>query len=87
MRQDCLFSVGATAGATIVAVNGRQYSHDGFRRAIAAAHTSRDPIRLLIKRGERYSEVSVDYHDGLRYPMLERVGTGASSLDALLSPL
>jgi predicted metalloprotease with PDZ domain len=82
-----LFNVGATAGATIVAVNGRQYSHDGLRRAITAAHTSRDPIRLLIKRGDRYSEVSVDYHDGLRYPMLERVGTGASSLDALLSPL
>jgi predicted metalloprotease with PDZ domain len=82
-----MFDVGATAGATIVAVNGEQYSNDLFRRAIAAAHTSRDPIRLLIKRGDRYREVALDYHDGLRYPALERVGTGPSGLDALLAPL
>ena len=53
-----MFDAGATAGATIVAVNGRQYSHDLFRRAIRDAHGSRDPIRLLIKRGERYREVA-----------------------------
>ncbi|TMJ20617.1 MAG: M61 family metallopeptidase [Alphaproteobacteria bacterium] len=82
-----MFDVGATAGATIVAVGGEQYSNDLFRRAIAAAHTSRDPIRLLIKRGDRYREVALDYHDGLRYPALERVGTGPSGLDALLAPL
>jgi predicted metalloprotease with PDZ domain len=82
-----MFDVGATAGATIVAINGAQYSNDLFRRAIAAAHTGRDPIRLLIKRGDRYREVALDYHDGLRYPALERVGTGPSGLDALLAPL
>jgi len=82
-----MFSAGATAGATIVAVNGRQYSNDGFRQAIRAAHAGREPIRLLIKRGERYADIAVDYHDGLRYPALERVGTGPSSLDALLAPL
>jgi predicted metalloprotease with PDZ domain len=82
-----MFNADATAGATIVAVNGRQYSNDAFRRAIREAHGTRDPIRLLIKRGERYNEVAVDYHDGLRYPVLERVGTGPSGLDALLAPL
>ena len=82
-----MFNAGATAGATIVAVSGRQYSNDLFRQAIRDARTSREPIRLLIKRGERYSDIEVDYHDGLRYPALERVGTGPSSLDALLAPL
>jgi predicted metalloprotease with PDZ domain len=82
-----MFNAGATTGATIVAINGRQYSHDLFREAIRAAHGSREPIRLLIKRGERFNEVAVDYHDGLRYPVLERVGSGPSSLDALLAPL
>jgi predicted metalloprotease with PDZ domain len=82
-----MFDAGATSGATIVAVNGRQYSNDLFRRAIAEAKTSRDPIRLLIKRGDRFREVALDYHDGLRYPVLERVGTGPSGLDALLAPL
>jgi predicted metalloprotease with PDZ domain len=82
-----MFNAGATAGATIVAVNGRQYSNDAFRQAIRAARDGREPIRLLIKRGERYSDIEVDYHDGLRYPALERMGSGPSSLDALLAPL
>ena len=81
-----LFNEGVTVSSTIVAVNGRQYSHDGLRRAIREARGGRDPIRFLIKRGERYREVAIAYHDGLRYPVLERVGTGASNLDALLAP-
>ena len=82
-----MFNAGATAGATIVAVNGHQYSNDRLRQAIREAQGNRDPIRLLIKRGERYQEAALDYHDGLRYPALERVGSGPSSLDALLAPL
>lgn len=81
-----LFNEGVTVGSTIVAVNGRQYSHDGLRRAIREAQGGREPIRFLIKRDDRYREVAIAYHDGLRYPVLERVGTGASGLDALLAP-
>lgn len=81
------FNAGVTAGSTIVAVNGRQYSADNLKQAITAARGTRDPIRLLLKRGELYDEAAIDYHDGLRYPVLERTGTGASSLDALLAPL
>lgn len=82
-----LFNEGATAGATIVAVNGVQYSHDRLREAITAARGGRDPIRLLIRRGDRYREIAINYHDGLRYPVLERTGRGPSTLDALLRPL
>lgn len=82
-----LFNEGVTTGSTIVAVNGRQYSHDGLRRAIREARGGREPIRFLIKRGDRYRDVAIAYHDGLRYPVLERVGSGASNLDALLAPL
>ena len=76
-----------TNGTTIVAVNGDAYSHDNMREAIRAAQGTRTPIRLLVKQGDHYREVSIDYHDGLRYPTLERVGTGPSGLDALLSPI
>ena len=44
-------------------------------------------IAFLVKRGDRYREVAIAYHDGLRYPVLERVGSGSSNLDALLAPL
>ena len=82
-----MFAAGATAGATIVAINGRPYSNELLRQAIRAAQGGHDPIRLLVKRGDHYRELSLDYHGGLRYPALERVGSGPSSLDALLAPL
>ncbi|MGZ8312628.1 MAG: M61 family metallopeptidase [Allosphingosinicella sp.] len=82
-----LFNAGATAGASIMAVNGRAYTHEALREAITAARGARDPIRLMIKRGDRFQEIAIDYHDGLRYPALERVGRGPSSLDTLLAPL
>jgi predicted metalloprotease with PDZ domain len=82
-----LFNQGVTGGSTIVAVNGRQYSHDVLRAAIRSARGGREPIRLLIKRGDQYREVPLAYYEGLRYPILERTGTGPSSLDALLAPL
>jgi predicted metalloprotease with PDZ domain len=82
-----LFNQGVTNGSTIVAVNGRAYSADRLRQAFRDARNDREPIRLLIKKGEQYREVALDYHEGLRYPVLERTGTGPSSLDALLAPL
>jgi predicted metalloprotease with PDZ domain len=81
------FEAGLTNGATIVAVNGRQYSADLIKQAIRDARGTSEPIRLLVKRGELYSEAAIDYHEGLRYPVLERTGSGASGLDALLAPL
>lgn len=82
-----LFNQGVTTGSTILAVNGEAYSNDLFKDAITAAQGGREPIRLLIKRDDRYREVALAYHDGLRYPVLERVGTSPSTLDALLAPL
>ena len=81
-----LFNEGVTTGTTIVAIDGRAYSNDDLKGAIAAAKGSKEPIRLLVKKGDLYRTVDLDYHDGLRYPTLEKVGGGASTLDALLAP-
>ena len=82
-----LFNAGVISGAEILAINGRAYSDDAFKDAITAAKTTRQPIELLIKDGELFRTVALDYHDGLRYPRLEKVGTGPSTLDGLLAPL
>ena len=82
-----LFDQGVTTGSKIVAIDGRAYSDDDFRRAISAAKGGKQPISLLVKKGDLYRTVALDYHDGLRYPRLERVGSGPSTLDALLAPL
>jgi predicted metalloprotease with PDZ domain len=82
-----LFKQGVTSGTKILAINGREYSNDDFKAAITAAKGTAQPIELMIKNGELFRTVQLDYHDGLRYPRLEKVGKGKSTLDALLKPL
>jgi predicted metalloprotease with PDZ domain len=82
-----LFNEGVTSGSQIVSVNGRAYSADDLKGAITAAKGGRTPIQLIVKKGDLYRTIALPYHGGLRYPVLERVGTGPSALDALLAPL
>src|SRR4029077_17266953 len=77
---------GRTAGAQIVAVDGTSYKADHLKDAIRDAAQSRAAIELLVKNGDHYRTVSFDYHDGLRYPHLARIGEGAARLDDILMP-
>jgi predicted metalloprotease with PDZ domain len=79
------FKAGVTVGSKIVAVNGVAYDGDRLKDAIKAAKTDKAPIRLLIKRGDIYRTVAIDYHGGLRYPHLERVPNTPALLDATLA--
>ena len=76
------FQAGIDLGDEIVAVNGRGYTNDRLRAAVVA----KEPIRLLLKDGDHYREVIIDYHGGLRYPHLEKIGEGEAGLDKLLAP-
>jgi predicted metalloprotease with PDZ domain len=80
------FEAGLTADTQIIAVNGNTYDADSLKDAIAVAHRTGGPLQLLVKDNDTYRTVSIDYHDGLRYPHLERVGGVAPSLDAILQP-
>jgi predicted metalloprotease with PDZ domain len=80
------FKAGLDVGTAIQGVNGQTYSADRIKAAVMAAKGTRDPIRLVVKQGEQVREVLIDYHDGPRYPRLEKVGTGETGLDRLLAP-
>jgi predicted metalloprotease with PDZ domain len=80
------FGCGIRPGATIAAVNGRDYSDEELRGAITANKGGQAPIRLLIHDGKTYRDVTIDYRGGLRFPHLERVGSGPAPLDQLLQP-
>jgi len=67
------FNAGIGSGTTLVAVNDINYSKDVLEDAVKAAKTDKAPIRLLLKEFDRYRTVAIDYHDGLRYPHLERI--------------
>jgi predicted metalloprotease with PDZ domain len=81
------FDSGLTVGATITAVNGRAFDADGLRQAIRDAASSSQPIRLMLKEGDLFRTVDLDWRGGLRYPRLEPTGGGMATLDALLAPL
>ncbi len=80
------FKAGIVMGSQIVAVNGVAYDADDLKDAIIAAKNNAAPIQLLIKRGDRYMTVAVNYHGGLRYPHLERIPGTPPLLDDLLTP-
>jgi predicted metalloprotease with PDZ domain len=80
------FDAGIVTGAQIVAVNGEAFSKDVILNAIKSAKGGKEPIELLVKRGDRYLTVPIAYHGGLRYPWIEPVGEGEQPLDRLLAP-
>ncbi|MGK6320889.1 M61 family metallopeptidase [Sphingomonas sp. DT-204] len=79
------FNAGFDVATTIVAIDGDAYTEDKLKAAITAAKSGKAPIRLLVKNGSRYRTAEIDYRDGLRYPRLERIGTGTNGLDRLLT--
>jgi|CXWL01.1.fsa_nt_gi predicted metalloprotease with PDZ domain len=80
------FNQGLTVGTQVIAVNDVAYSNDALRRAISAAVDSPEPIRLLVKNGDQFRTVSLDYHDGLRYPRLERIPGTPDRIGAIFAP-
>lgn len=83
------FNAGLMPGAKILAVDGEAYSAEAIKAAITQAKGSEKPIELIYQRGDKVMTVALPYHDGLRYPWLERATTAKGAiagLDALLAP-
>ncbi|RJT25369.1 M61 family peptidase [Chakrabartia godavariana] len=81
------FKAGLTTASEVLAVNGRTYAEDTLRDAIITAEGGKDPIKLIVRTGRVVREVALSWNGGLRYPRLEKVGVGETSIDRLLSPL
>ncbi len=80
------FKAGLTAGAKLIAVDGLAYEPERLKVAIQRARASAQPIDLLVRVGDHFRTVHVDYHGGLRYPYLERDPTKPALLDDILAP-
>jgi len=80
------FKAGLTQGVTLVAVNGETYDADKLKDAIkAAAKPEGQLVELLVKDGDRYRMVKIDWRGGLRYPRLERIAGTPARLDDILA--
>jgi hypothetical protein len=69
-----------------LAVNGRGFSGDSLKAAIAAAKGAAQSVKLLVKSGDSFQTLDINWHEGLKYPRLEKVGKAPGTLDALLAP-
>jgi predicted metalloprotease with PDZ domain len=80
------FAAGLTPGSTLLAVNGVAYKPERLAAAITANTDGAHPIELLVKDGDFFRSVRIDYRGGLRYPTLQRVAGVPDRLSAILAP-
>ena len=78
-------NAGLTPGTQLIAVNGTAYDGDKLKDAIKAAQKPGAPLEFLVKNGDNYTTVKIDYRDGLRYPQMERDEKTPALLDQILT--
>ena len=74
-------------GYKIIAVNGQAFSGDRLRAAIHDAKGKSEPIHITFQADTFLSTADIDYHDGERYPALERVEGTPAYLDDITKPV
>ena len=78
------FKAGLASGGTVLAINGREFSAERLKDAVAGTAKG-EPLELLVKTGDLYRTFRIDYRDGLKYPHLERIAGTPDRLTAILS--
>ena len=73
-------------GYKILAVNGHIFSSEALKDAIDAAKGATEPIHLIVQEDTSVSPFDIDYHDGERYPVLERIEGTPAYLDNITAP-
>ena len=80
------FKARLSEGMEILAINGVAYDADVLKDTIRAAKSVGSPTELIVKNGDRFMVVNIDYRDGLKYPHLERDASVPARLDDILAP-
>jgi predicted metalloprotease with PDZ domain len=80
------WKAGLASGMHILAVNGQQFSPEVFAYAVKHAVHSTAPIALITTQTGWYQTLALNYHDGIRYPHLERIPGTTDMLSAIAAP-
>jgi predicted metalloprotease with PDZ domain len=81
------YKAGLAPGFRIVAVNGRAFTPGLLRTAIKDATGSGPNIELIVENTGYFKTITLDYHDGEKYPQLVRVDGTPDRLDDILQPM
>jgi predicted metalloprotease with PDZ domain len=78
---------GVGAAMKLLAVNGRRWTPEILRTAVKFAKKDPAPIELLVENEDYFKTCKLDYHDGEKYPHLERDAAKPDLLTQILKPL
>jgi predicted metalloprotease with PDZ domain len=76
---------GIGPGMKLTAINDRKYSTEVLREEIRNAKSG-GPLELLVANGKAFTTYKIVYHEGEKYPVLQRNGQPAL-LDDIMKPL
>jgi predicted metalloprotease with PDZ domain len=74
-------------GQKLLGVGGLVFSSDALQQAVIAAKSGTDPIHLIMQSQTYLKPVDLDYHDGMKYPVMVRVEGTRDYLDEITEPL
>jgi predicted metalloprotease with PDZ domain len=81
------YAAGLGPGMKIIGVNRNAFSVEAVREAIRAAKDSSAAIELLVQNGGSLKAYQISYHDGERFPHLEREPSHPDLLQQIIKPL
>ena len=80
------YRAGLAPGALLVALNGVAFDADNLKDAVRSGKAdSAPPLELIVRTGDTFKILRIDYHGGLRYPRLERDLAVPARLDDILA--
>jgi predicted metalloprotease with PDZ domain len=74
-------------GQKPIGVNNTVISADAMQQAVVAAKSGTEPIHLLMQSENTLKTVDIDYHEGMKYPVMIRVEGTKDYLDEIIAPL
>ncbi|WP_263381758.1 M61 family metallopeptidase [Granulicella arctica] len=78
---------GIAPGMKIIGINDLLSSPEADMAAIKKAKTDTAPIHYILQVGNTLKQIDIDYHEGERYPSLQRVDGTPDLLDDITKPL
>jgi predicted metalloprotease with PDZ domain len=74
-------------GMELVAVNGRRFNGDVLKDALKAGKANGTDLEVLVANGDFIKAVTINYHDGEKYPHLVRDESKPDILSEIIKPL
>jgi hypothetical protein len=68
-----------------MSVDGTAFDADRLKNVIKDTQKTGAVIEFLVRNGDRYRTIRINYRDGLRYPRLERDTSMPARLDQILA--